>query len=377
MSGSIQIESLLVAKQPKGMDLDKGVPSSKDGEDFADILNTEVEAADTVVKTEPTDGVGPESRPVEEEGAPEVDVAQAALASGVSVPHLVAQLVREELTSVPKEQDAALMIDKVKVPTGVDIGMMEGQNKAEITQTPAQAVASAVKTDAKTSAQIVMPQIKAAEPVELKNQIEISSDEEAPVSTDRPQDFLEIADVGEDTSKPMDLRSFSESLFVQTNLLKGEGKTFEGEVQKLQAADASHLKPQIMREVEPLMTRVSLSNTGGEMTIQLKPHHMGMVKVDVQVEGELVKVNFQAENPATRSALQSQVQDLKQSMNMIGLKVDQVQVGSLMTQENTRNDSQQQHQQHTQQHNHQGGRQQSQQQAAQEHFEYELMEMSA
>lgn len=257
----------------------------------------------------------------------------------------------------------------------------------------------------KQIAQIVLKDISRNIPQEVSARLAPQQGKEAPTSpkewarfvgegdsmmnsNDSSQDLLTMVKEAPkkegDFSPPMDLKTLSESLYVQKNLLNvnSEGLSFSSKLEEFTASQSSDtIRPQVMKEMEPLVQQVRLTNTGGEMTIQLKPANMGAVRVDVQVEGDLVKVNFQAEQSSTRVALQAQSQDLKQQLQQSGLKVDHVHVGAMSAPESAKQGDSGNWQQ-PQQGNQQQSNAQHQQQAKHQgrerdfHLEAELKEQS-
>lgn len=139
-------------------------------------------------------------------------------------------------------------------------------------------------------------------------------------------------------AKPVSLRSFVDELFVHKNLLEGGSPKAEmlDEQTLGLTQDHSHVKTQVLREMKPMISNLLVEKMGGEMTIQLKPMHLGHVKVDVKVVEDAVRVNFQAESPAARLQLQSQALELKTHLQAAGLKVEHIQFSSMQAHEGSR-----------------------------------------
>lgn len=147
------------------------------------------------------------------------------------------------------------------------------------------------------------------------------------------KDFHQDSGAREMPSK--NLKHFADSLSIRSQLNPEAPASFQGELVKVQVSEApevSGLKSHVMNEIKPLISKVQLTQEGGEMTIQLRPAHLGQMKVDISVVGDSVKVNMAAEKIESRAILQSQMSDLKQELQKGGLKVDQISVSSLNSQ---------------------------------------------
>lgn len=359
MASPIELAPSLLADR-SGMDSKKGVSEKAAAQSFEGILEervavSEANASDKDVETEPTEdspsktgddetvdssiamlsvALPQQQMPIENKRAlieqPEGQVSK--------VSTVMDQVVRvEELTPKKSEQVA------VTASKGIEVELPKAQMAQPQPVERSQMVA------------VEQPQVKDA-PKMPKDWAKFVSENENSVNLDdSSQDLFsavkEVPEKDGDFSQPMDLKTLSESLYVQKNLLNArtEDVSFSKQLDQFQASDASTIRPQVVKEMEPLVQKVLLTNSGGEMTIQLKPLNLGKVQVDVRLDGDLVKVNVQAEQPSTRMALQAQSQDLKQQLQSSGLRVEHLQIGSMQASESAKqNDSNAGHQQQNQ-----------------------------
>jgi flagellar hook-length control protein FliK len=151
---------------------------------------------------------------------------------------------------------------------------------------------------------------------------------------------------------------FAKQLIVQKDL--GFGEFVRG--QRL-GEDSSVLTPQVSKQVQQNLfedMRVNLSKmqttqTGGSMTLQLRPGNLGRVEIQVDVQGESVKIEMRAEDKGGEQALRGQIGELKTQLQSIGLKVDELNLQSLKhsSDAQTREEGQQSsHQGHAREQNH-------------------------
>lgn len=85
--------------------------------------------------------------------------------------------------------------------------------------------------------------------------------------------------------------------------------------------DAYDLIEQIARNV-----RVTFSQTVTSMEMQLNPEHLGKIYLSISEREGAVRAQIAAQNEAVKEALETQVAELRQSLNQQGIKVDAIEV---------------------------------------------------
>lgn len=88
------------------------------------------------------------------------------------------------------------------------------------------------------------------------------------------------------------------------------------------ASDPMDIYSQIVKEMET----VTLSRDQGEVRIQLKPEHLGDLRIRVVVEHGVVTAELSAETEAVREIIAAQLPQLRSNMQQMGLNVSQVHV---------------------------------------------------
>ena len=85
---------------------------------------------------------------------------------------------------------------------------------------------------------------------------------------------------------------------------------------------------QFREVVEQVVTqiKVMVSEDTSEMTMQLNPESLGKVNLSVVTKQGHITAQFVTENEVARQALESQVQQLRETLGQQGLKVDKVEV---------------------------------------------------
>lgn len=87
------------------------------------------------------------------------------------------------------------------------------------------------------------------------------------------------------------------------------------------AADVEHILNQLVKQI-----RVQVNADTTSMEMQLHPESYGKLNLHVAVKDGIVTAQFAVENEAVRRALETQIVQLKDSMNEQGLKVESVEV---------------------------------------------------
>ncbi len=107
-------------------------------------------------------------------------------------------------------------------------------------------------------------------------------------------------------------QNMTETAFVQT------GENVNGTAGTV---DVSDIIKQIVE-----FSRVTLSNSATTMELQLAPENLGKIYMAVTAKDGVVSAHITAQNEAVKEALESQLVELKQSMNQAGIKVEAVEV---------------------------------------------------
>ncbi len=89
------------------------------------------------------------------------------------------------------------------------------------------------------------------------------------------------------------------------------------------------MRTHLIDDMTPLLSNVKATEEGGQMTLSLRPGGLGPVKVDIQVEAQVVKVDFHTEHQIAKDFLQSQIGELKHQLNEMGFHVEDVSVSRM------------------------------------------------
>lgn len=73
-------------------------------------------------------------------------------------------------------------------------------------------------------------------------------------------------------------------------------------------------------------TKITISNAETTMEMQLNPEHLGKIYLEVTTKEGAVSAHIMAQNEVVKEALESQLAELKQNLNQVGIKVDAVEV---------------------------------------------------
>ena len=182
---------------------------------------------------------------------------------------------------------------------------------------------------------------------------------------------LEMGANGGDAQLPekaQTIKDFSTELWMHQNMNVESKLAGKSELNVQLAQDGAPQGSLPIKDLEPLISKLVTTKTGGEMNLQMRPAHLGMVKVEILTEGDAVRVNLFAEKASAQSALNSQVSDLKQQLHAVGLKVETVTVNALQSHSTEQSRDGQSQQQQARQHQ-ENQQQRSSQRDSQKDFE--------
>ena len=100
------------------------------------------------------------------------------------------------------------------------------------------------------------------------------------------------------------------------------------------AAKTPETVPEFSRQLDTLdlirqvteFTKVTVREAQTTMEMQLNPEHLGKIYIEVTTKEGNVSAHIMTQNELVKEALESQMAELKQSMNQAGVKVDAVEV---------------------------------------------------
>lgn len=100
-------------------------------------------------------------------------------------------------------------------------------------------------------------------------------------------------------------------------------------------------------------SKVNITAEAATMEMQLNPEHLGKLYLEITAKEGSVSAHIMAQNEMVREALESQIADLKQSLNQAGVRVDAVEVtvGNHEFERNLEQNAKQQEQQAEEQEN--------------------------
>ncbi len=93
------------------------------------------------------------------------------------------------------------------------------------------------------------------------------------------------------------------------------------EVAQGRGAQQTHVVKQVVKNVTLLIDSGKTS-----MSMQLKPEHLGRVNIDIQMEDSKMKLSLKVETEGARQTIEGSVGQLKESLNLQGITIDDVDV---------------------------------------------------
>lgn len=201
---------------------------------------------------------------------------------------------------------------------------------AGIEQLPEMQVTENVKAD-KTAANDTSDQMNSV--LKEENTVQTASDADE-VEIQKPEDNILLQkEVAEETDTKADdgqtgNRNESGNTSNQTAFVSQEHTV------DLAAAKTPETVPEFSRQLDTLdlirqvteFTKVTVREAQTTMEMQLNPEHLGKLYIEVTTKEGNVSAHIMTQNELVKEALESQMAELKQSMNQAGVKVDAVEV---------------------------------------------------
>lgn len=91
--------------------------------------------------------------------------------------------------------------------------------------------------------------------------------------------------------------------------------------------DASQFEANVSRVIRGMHGTVN--QQGGAVTLRLSPPEMGIVRIEMQIDGGVVTARLHAEHESAKTLLTQRLHELRQSLEMQGLTVDRLHVQTL------------------------------------------------
>ena len=201
---------------------------------------------------------------------------------------------------------------------------------AGIEQLPEMQVTENVKAD-KTAANDTSDQMNSV--LKEENTVQTASDADE-VEIQKPEDNILLQkEVAEETDTKADdgqtgNRNESGNTSNQTAYVSQEHTVDPA------AAKTPETVPEFSRQLDTLdlirqvteFTKVTVREAQTTMEMQLNPEHLGKLYIEVTTKEGNVSAHIMTQNELVKEALESQMAELKQSMNQAGVKVDAVEV---------------------------------------------------
>jgi len=150
----------------------------------------------------------------------------------------------------------------------------------------------------------------------------------------------------------------------QINFLNGKLATAS---EPSQLGFAQSVRTNLVEDIQAQFQKMMITKDGGQISLKLRPGNLGELKIDLHVADKSVRLVMETEKSAAQGILKSQIGELKHSLHQAGLKVDDIQINTLRS--NDANQHQNQGQQKDQQWNQQS-QQQKQQNQPEAHSEF-------
>lgn len=286
-------------------------------EEFAQL----VEEVFPVIEQEDTQEV---QSGMQELNAEEKTVADATMLEGTTEqPDMASQGLLEEKPDAKTATEPETVVEVQSVEVSEQTQKSAGE---EVTDTTEPSITEKEMTDATDTTELQSVVTEQTEDVADEEQTELRKSVakgDATTETDKKATVEHVDDSGKQSAPKQDSGS-------QTSL-------FDQMMEQVALAKAEHVESvqdkvtvvQQMREVFEQVVeqiKVTVTEDTSEMTMQLNPENLGKVNLSIVAKEGHITAQFVTETEVARQALESQIQQLRDTLGEQGLKVDKVEV---------------------------------------------------
>lgn len=130
--------------------------------------------------------------------------------------------------------------------------------------------------------------------------------------------------------KPLNIKNLADSLFIQGQI--GSDSFFQKAAMSTENLPtenfAAQVQTNLVQDMEAFISQVIETNEGGSISLKLRPGNLGEVQVKVDVQADSVRIQMDTQSQFTESVLKSQSHELKQQLQSLGLKIEELQISS-------------------------------------------------
>ena len=130
--------------------------------------------------------------------------------------------------------------------------------------------------------------------------------------------------------KPLNIKNLADSLFIQGQI--GSDSFFQKAAMSTENLPtenfAAQVQTNLVQDMEAFISQVIETNEGGSISLKLRPGNLGEVQVKVDVQADSVLIQMDTQSQFTESVLKSQSHELKQQLQSLGLKIEELQISS-------------------------------------------------
>lgn len=131
-------------------------------------------------------------------------------------------------------------------------------------------------------------------------------------------------------AKPLNIKNLADGLFIQGQI--GSDSIFQKAAMGTENLPtenfATKVQTNLVQDMEAFISQVIETNEGGSISLKLRPGNLGEVQVKVDVQADNVRIQMDTQSQFTESVLKSQSHELKQQLQSLGLKIDELQISS-------------------------------------------------
>ena len=166
-----------------------------------------------------------------------------------------------------------------------------------------------------------------SEPVPTEPKVDLPKQVETPnvvVARNSESPAMKQATSGETTeSGDPEVKTVDNKFMSAHQLLMKQGNTLTTPANQ----PVQQLKQEVFSQIlEAMKGQIKLTDQGASMLVKLQPEQLGNVELKLNIQKGIVLAEIKVENEIVKAAIESNLDDLRQSLNNKGYSVDQINV---------------------------------------------------
>lgn len=239
--------------------------------------------------------------------------------------------------------------------TPVELALAASKPESQLESSPKPDLNQIMKQLTKTSEELVPNDL--GDEMAAQSQKSILSRMEMSPSESKSEALMSSLNESQQKKSPLSKSSliddFAKQLSIQKDLGFSSVSKLIRDMPQVDGAKSSspmgnQIQQNFFEDMRVHLAKMVKNEAGGSVTLQLRPGNLGRVEIQVDVQGESVRVEMRAEEKGGEQALRGTIGELRSQLQSAGLKVDDLSLQTFKGQQEAQNHHESRGHQHSQ-----------------------------